>query len=270
LINYSFAKDVDRVVIKANMCYYWDYSTGYTTDPMFVAAVISLIRDKISPNVRISIVESDASAMKCKHAFPLLGYEKLARECKVDLVNLSEDKAENIKATVDGHKFNLLIPQTIRDADLRINVPKIKYMEKVTISCGLKNIFGCNPYPMKYKLHPRLDEAIVAINKIMKFHLHILDGKILSGTFPRRANLVMASQDAVAFDAAAFRIAGENPRRSRCLNLAQREGLGTVRYTVRGLDPGFFEKQFPRKKTSSKLVSFAYTAALKTGLFRSE
>ena len=61
LISYSFPK-AKSIVIKPNMCYYWDYSTGQTTDPNFVAAIISLLREEISPDVEISIVESDASA----------------------------------------------------------------------------------------------------------------------------------------------------------------------------------------------------------------
>jgi len=46
LINYEFSKEARKVVIKPNLCYYWDYSTGQTTDPKFVAALIDLIRKK--------------------------------------------------------------------------------------------------------------------------------------------------------------------------------------------------------------------------------
>ena len=91
---FVFKKAIQKIVIKPNMCYYWDYSTGYTTDPKFVAALINVIREQTSPNVDISIVESDASAMKCRYAFPLLGYEKLAKELNVNLINLSEDPSE--------------------------------------------------------------------------------------------------------------------------------------------------------------------------------
>lgn len=270
LINYSFAKEMSNVVIKPNLCYYWDYSTGQTTDPKFVAALIDVLRDRVSPNAKISIVESDASAMSCKYAFPLLGYEKLAREYQVNLVNLSEDKAENIQVAVNGHSFNLRIPNTIRDADLRINVPKIKYMNLAKFSCAMKNIFGCNPIPLKYKFHPQLNETMVALNKAMKFHLHILDGIIIAGTVPRRLNLIMASQDPVAFDAAALRIAGENPSKNRCITLAQKEGIGSIRYTTNGLNPKIFQKQFPKKKISDKLLTFAITISNKTGIFKNE
>jgi uncharacterized protein (DUF362 family) len=270
LIRYSFLKETKDVVIKPNLCYYWDHSTGQTTDPKFVGALIDVIREQISPNVNISIAESDASAMKCKHAFQLLGYEQLAKEYKVNLVNLSEDKTKNVQTTVNGHQFDLLIPQTIHDADLRINVPKIKYMSVVKVSSAMKNIFGCNPIPQKFKLHPILNESIIALNKVMKFDLHILDGIVLLGTLPCRLNLVMASEDPVAFDAASSKLAGENPRKIRFISLAQKEGLGDLHYVTRGVRPALFEKSFRKKKTTDKIVASAYAFAMKTGIFKNE
>jgi len=270
LIGYSFPSEIERVVIKPNMCYYWDYSTGQTTDPKFVAALIDLLREKISADVKISVVESDASAMKCRYAFPLLGYEKLAEEYGVDLVNLSEDESEPVKVSVKGFDFDFSIPRTIRAADLRINVPKIKYMAQVRVSAAMKNLFGCNPMELKYKLHPKLDEAIVALNKIMKFDLHILDGLMLFGAFSRRLNLVMASEDPVAFDAAAIQIAGENPRKIRYIGLAEKEGLGTARYVAKGLDTVKLGKEYPRRTFKSKFIAFAYNTGVKVGIFEGE
>ena len=57
LIQYQFAKDIRNVVIKPNMCYYWDYTTGQTTDPNFVAALVDVIRDQVSPDVNISMLQ---------------------------------------------------------------------------------------------------------------------------------------------------------------------------------------------------------------------
>ena len=154
LIDYSFPEETKNVVIKPNMCYYWDYSTGQTTDPKFVAALIDLVREKISPDTDISIVESDASAMKCKHAFKFLGYEKMAEEYHVNLVNLSEVESKLVKVELENQSFKFMVPKVIKNADLRINVPKIKYLELSKITCALKNIYGCNPCPKKFKYHP--------------------------------------------------------------------------------------------------------------------
>jgi uncharacterized protein (DUF362 family) len=268
LIQYRLPSDVKNIVIKPNMCYYWDWTTGQTTDPRFVATLIEVLRKKIGSHTNISIVESDASAMKCKHAFKMLGYERMAQEYNVKLVNLSEDKSDPIEVRVKGQSFHLAVPQTIQKAELKINVPKIKYMaaSDTKITCALKNIYGCNPYPKKFRYHSRLTEVIVAINKTMKFDLCIADGIIVSGIEPRRLGLVMASNDPVAFDVAAAKIAGENPRTIRYIQLAREEGLGNTTFISKGEPLKYFEARYPRKSIGIKLRGKAYRLAVRTGL----
>jgi uncharacterized protein (DUF362 family) len=266
LIEYGFPNNVHKVVIKPNLCYYWDYSTGETTDPNFVAALVEAIREQTSPDVQISIVESDASAMKVKYAFRMLGYENLAKKCGISLINLSNDCCEKVETEIRGLKFSLMLPRTILDAELRINVPKIKYMAHVKISCALKNIYGCNPYPKKFKFHPKLDETIVALNKTLRFDLSILDGLVVSGVRPLRLGLVMASQDRVALDTVASRIVGINPRSVDHIVLAQAERIGTMRFIPRGIRPEYFETRFPRRQSVDRLKEFVYTMVKVTRL----
>jgi len=267
LIKYPIKDEIHRVVIKPNLCYYWDYSTGHTTDPQFIAALASLIRKRISSKVEISIVESDASAMKCKYAFRMLGYEDMAEASDVRLVNLSDDLYETRNITIGKQTFTIRVPQTILKADLRINVPKIKYaMKKIELTCALKNIFGCNPYPKKFRYHSFLGEAIVAVNKAMKFDLCIVDGNIVSGIQARRLGLVMASEDPVAIDVAAAQVAGINPRTISYIQLASQEGLGRTSFIPRGVSPDEFKNAYPKKNVRKKLIGKAYNLALTLGL----
>jgi uncharacterized protein (DUF362 family) len=268
-IKYTFPQ-AKNIVIKPNLCYYLDYSTGHTTAPQFIEALITLLRRQISKNVNISLIESDASAMKCKHVFPLLGYDKIAREQNVKLVNLAEEENEPINLSVNGSSYSLLLPRLIKEADLRINVPKIKYMNQIGISCAMKNIYGCNPIAQKYKFHKLLAETIVGLNKIMKFDLHILDGIIIAGITPKKMNLVMASQDPVAFDSIAARIAGINPKKVKSITLGQKEGVGKMKYNIQGAELDLFAKNYPKPSTRAKILTHAYLAAVKTGLLSKE
>ena len=84
-------KNQETFLLKANLCYYWDASTGYTTDPRIVAALIDWIRDEVGENVDIKVVEADASAMRTHLAFRTLGYNKLAEYKNIELFNLSKD-----------------------------------------------------------------------------------------------------------------------------------------------------------------------------------
>jgi len=248
------------------MCYYWDYTTGQTTDPKFVAALVDGIRSQVSPNAHFSIVESDASAMKCRYVFKMLGYEKMARKSGISLINLSEDKSERVGVTVGDQCFNFMVPSTIKNADLRVNVPKIKYMPGVKITCALKNIYGCNPYPSKFRYHNRLDEVIVALNKVLKFDLCVVDGNIVSGVQPYRLGLVMASRDPVALDVAAAQIAGLNPKSIKHIMLANREGLGNTSFIPKGIAPEYFAKRYPGKRASNKAMELAYKLVQTVGL----
>ena len=253
LLNFNYRiedKDIEKVVIKPNLCYYYDYSTGRTTDPGFIGALVDLLRERISSDMRIFVVESDASAMRCRYAFRMLGYEKMAREKGVALINLSEDKTRKIKTNPKHHVFNEChIPRTIDDADLLINVPVIKLCpHPIKISCALKNMYGCNPYPRKSKYHANLDETIVDLNKIMKPDLCIVDGIIANGPTPVKLGLVMASRDQVAIDAVASRIVGHDPEKVGHITLAFAEGMGNIHPVYIGDNLNDFKKRFSRRR----------------------
>ena len=265
LINYSFLK-VEKVIIKPNMCYYWDYSTGQTTDPKFIAGLIEALHEKTSSDIDISIVESDASAMKCGYVFKFLGYEKLAENYDVKLVNLSKVESVQERVTVKNKNFEFMVPKIIKTADLRINIPKMKYMPSTKISCALKNIFGCNPYPKKFRYHHELNEVIVALNKIMPFQLHILDGLIVSGASTSRLGLIMASRDPVAMDSVAATIMGINPKSVEHIILAEEEGLGKTHSIIKGADMSYFKAKYPKIGFSEKLMALGYKIISTLGL----
>ncbi|HSV50110.1 MAG TPA: DUF362 domain-containing protein [Candidatus Acidoferrales bacterium] len=247
LINYSFPSDVRHVVIKPNLCYYWDATTGQTTSPAFVSTLIDLIREKAGSDVDIAIVESDASAMRCKYAFRMLGYEQLAAEKNVRLVNLSEDQSSSVEVSCNGSKYNFNIPRTISGADLKINIAHIKYtVDPIKLTCALKNIFGCNPYQKKYKYHSDLGNVIVALNKAMPFDLCLIDNNIATGVQPRRLGLVMASEDPVALDVVASKIAWLNPEKIPYFEVAEREGVGQRGYVAVGAELDFFRELYPK------------------------
>lgn len=263
LIEYKLPKDARNIVIKPNLCYYLDWSTGHTTDPNFVGSLATVLRQSISEDVTINVVESDASAMKCKYAFKMLGYEKMAQRYGLNLVNLSEDDSEETRTTVNGSNLVFKTPLTIRNADLLINVTKMKYSRpSVKITCALKNIFGCDPYPLKYRYHSSLSDVIVGLNKTMKFDLNIIDGNIVCGEGTRKLGLVMTSRDIVALDSACAKIMGVSKGRVKYLRLAEKEGVGTSKFKAKGVSIDYFTSRYPRQgylKTIKDLV-FYYLA----------
>jgi len=199
----------------------------------------------------ISIVESDASAMKCKYSFKMLGYDKLAEEKNVRLINLAKEEYQFFDIEINDWYLRFRIPKLLLESDMIINVPKLKYMKIVTITCALKNIFGCNAYSRKSVYHKALNESIVGINKIIRSNLIIVDGIHVYGQRTKRLGLVMASEDCVAVDAAASTLMGINPMSIDHIVLASNEGLGNIEYVAVGDFPHFLDA-FPKLKIKDK------------------
>lgn len=244
------------------MCYYYHPSTGEVTDPRFVGALIDVLRVTFTSNPEISIVESDASAMKCRYVFKMLRYDELAREKDVRLVNLCEEKNKQIEMKIDGISLKFSIPELLLDCDYLVNVPKIKYMHGEKLTCAMKNIFGCNAIQKKSIYHGTLSEAIVGLNKIIRTNLVVVDGLVVNYLYTKRLNLVMASENVVAADTAASRLLGINPKSVKQLSLGSREGLGKSDFDPTG-DFEYFQQNFPRKKIKEKLVERGASAYLK-------
>lgn len=253
LINYQAPQHVNSVVIKPNLCYYFNASTGQTTDPRLVGAVIDYLRETYGQTLDIAIAEADASAMQTKIAFRLLGYMKLAEQKQVKLLNLCQDTIKEHEVQVNGQKHTLQVPQTLLNSDLFINMPKLKVMRQVNITCAMKNLFGAIAYPRKAIYHRQLEETIIAINKILMPHLTIVDGLTALGRYPVRLNLLMAGTNSFAVDWVAAQAMGYQPSKIKFLNLAIKEHMGDPKnITVIGEKPETFGKDFP---TENKLVA---------------
>lgn len=248
LAGFKPPSSVNSIALKLNLCYYWNSSTGQTTDPKLVEALIDILKEKYGADVEINLVEADASAMRTKYAFRLLGFETLAERKKVNLLNLSKDAIKERTIEVNGQNLTLKIPQTLLSSDLFINLPKLKVMRATHMSCAMKNLFGAIAYPRKLVYHNVLAETIVAANTILKPHINIVDGLVALGRFPIRLNLLMAGEKAFSIDWIAAQIMGFNPSRIKFLNLAVKEQLGKPQeIVVTGEKIKEFSKVFPRE-----------------------
>jgi uncharacterized protein (DUF362 family) len=266
LIGFKSKTSVNTVAIKVNLCYYWNASTGFTTDPRLVEALIDHLREVYGNDIEIKIVEADASAMRTKYAFPILGFNKLAEQKKVELFNLSDDVIEEREVQVNNRKIAFKVPLTLLQSDLFINVPKLKTMRETHITCAMKNIFGCIAYPRKVTYHPYLEEAIVGINKILKPRLNIVDGLVALGRFPVKLCLIMTAEDPFSIDWVAAQVMGYRPSSIKFLRLAVKEQLGNPEdIGVMGERIEVFRENFPKENNFvSRLKMNLQLSLLKT------
>lgn len=227
-LDFNFKRNIQNVVIKPNLCYYWDYSTGETTDPRVISSAIDYVRRKMGEDISISIVEADASAMKTKYSFKALGYDRLCQAKNVKFENLSEGNIVDVKVKVRGKEFVLPINEILLKTDLIINIPKLKTHNFIGVTCALKNMFGAISKPRKYSYHEIISDVIVGVNKILKSHIIIVDGLIARGSYPKKLKVILAGDDPLAIDFTVAKITGFNPKRVAYLSLAEKEQIGQI------------------------------------------
>jgi uncharacterized protein (DUF362 family)/Pyruvate/2-oxoacid:ferredoxin oxidoreductase delta subunit len=126
----------------------------------------------------------------------------------------------------------------VLDADLLVNLPKLKTHSGYLFTGAIKNCYGCIPGLAKANLHrtfPGMESfsrLIAEVYRIAKPGLSIADGVYaMHGNGPATGPLfnlgvIMASQDGVALDAVAASIFGYEPRQVPHIRIAGELELG--------------------------------------------
>src|SRR5208337_2607543 len=99
-------------------------------------------------------------------------------------------------------KTDVTLPfnEVLLNADLIINVPKLKTHNFIGVTCAMKNIFGSISKPRKYTYHNNIVNVIVAANKIIKSDIVVVDGLIVRGSCPKKLGVIMASDNPLTND----------------------------------------------------------------------
>ncbi len=258
-LNYDFS-GINNVVIKPNLCYYWNASTGETTDGRVVCSLIKYVHEKIGKDVNITVAEADASAMRTKFAFSILGYDELCQKNDVALKNLSEGNV--VEKTVKVGKTDVTLPfnEVLLNADLIINVPKLKTHNFIGVTCAMKNIFGSISKPRKYTYHNNIVNVIVAANKIIKSDIVVVDGLICRGSCPKKLGVIMASDNPLTNDFVAAKIMSFNPKKVPYLTLAAKEKVGeaeNINIIEDGVKLAEIKKNFPHYSHTMHSISWS-------------
>jgi hypothetical protein len=120
------------------------------------------------------------------------------------------------------------------EADVLINLPKIKTSIMTLVTLCYKNLFGLVPFRDRKRFHRGIDlsYALIDIAKVVKPHLNLIDGIVAmegmgahSGT-PYSLGLLIGSQDMTAADIVGTQVMGFNPLEPVTNQLALKDGLG--------------------------------------------
>ncbi|MBT3284601.1 DUF362 domain-containing protein [Candidatus Bathyarchaeota archaeon] len=230
--------DWEKVLIKVNFITTKDWSTGATTDPIIVEAIINRLRDL---GKDVIIVESDAQTTNASKAWVASGMEELGKRLDVPFINMRhvDEKVElEIKR---GHVLKKIKVAKIATESAIVSAAKLKTHMSTNVTLGMKNMFGMLTTKFKGKYHIRgMDKVVHDIAVTLPPQLTVIDGFVaMEGRGPVHGkpvqmDTVIASTDVVGADAIASRIMGFNPERIDHIRWADESGLGTMNPEVVG------------------------------------
>lgn len=205
-----------KVLLKPNVLSNKKPEDGVTTHPSVIDAVCRILKEK---DCSIIIAESSGFGSTIKN-FEIAGIAEIAKKYNAKLVSLGSENL--IVKKIPGAKVlkETRISKILFDANLIINMPKMKTHSLVKYTGAVKNVFGCIPGAIKQDYHiiapdeERFCQLLVDVYSLIRPQLSIMDGIIaMEGNGPsngtlKKVNLIIASDSAPALDFAAEKIIG--------------------------------------------------------------
>ncbi len=229
----SFINKGERVLLKPNLLSAKPVEKAVTTHPVVIEAVIRLVKEfGANPFIGDSPGIGSAGQVAAKS-----GIKEVAERYGIEIVNLSDGiQVENHKGKV-FKRFD--VSRSAFEADAIINIPKLKTHSMMTMTLGVKNLFGCVPGKRKVSWHfeaghdkMAFAKMLVELYQLLHPRLTILDGIVgMEGDgpgsgIPREMGIIAASADAVAMDMVISRMVGLDPDRLPTILAAKELGVG--------------------------------------------
>jgi uncharacterized protein (DUF362 family) len=226
----AFVKPGDRVLLKPNLLTGSCPTQECTTRPELVYCVAQMVQAAGgTPFLGDSPAFGSAAGVAKAN-----GYEPWLKELGVPIVELRGKRYETMSADFN----HLLLCKEAMEADVVINLPKVKSHMQLTLTLGVKNLFGCVPGKMKAWWHmeagqdrDRFGTMLVETARAIAPDLTIVDGIIghegngPSGGEPRALGVLAASSNVFALDRALVDILQVDPAIVPTITAAQRLGL---------------------------------------------
>ena len=226
----SFVKSGDRVLLKPNLLTASRPSKECTTRKEIVYCLAQMVQEV---GGRPFLGDSPAFG-SARGVAKANGYLPLCQELDLPIIDFKGDRYN-----IDNPNFqHLRLSKEAMSADVVINLPKVKSHTQLTLTMGVKNLFGCVPGKMKAWWHmeagkdvARFGEMLVETAKAIGPNLTIIDGIIghegngPSGGEPRHLGILGASADVFALDLAIATVLNVQPELIPTLSAQARLGL---------------------------------------------
>jgi uncharacterized protein (DUF362 family)/ferredoxin len=237
----AYVREGQTVLLKPNLLSARPPEAAVTTHPAVVEAVA---REVMAVGGRPMIGDSPPyqghNAKRYESLCRVTGMSDVANRLGIEIVSLDHPWRE---VETGGKLFRRApVASAFLEADVVINLPKLKTHGLTAFSGALKNTFGCVPGLKKSQLHlqaaedPRIfQQLVVDVYRACVPTLNLMDAVVgmeghgPSQGQPRQVGAILAGVDAVALDVVACELVGISPTSVATLRLAGEQGLGEAR-----------------------------------------
>ena len=228
------------ILLKPNLLSAKPPERAVTTHPEVLRAVIRWVK-KFNPK-RVVVSDSSAGVGRntTRKVFNASLLQQTAEEEGVEAIPF-----ESMERTVYGVENPMVLndfpsAKIIEEADLIINLPKIKTHGLTKLTCSIKNMFGTVILGNKPKTHAQyskmedFSKALADIYSVSKPQLTIIDGYLCQeGNGPSagdvvKMDLILAGYDGVALDATVCSIIGLDVNEVLHVKYVEKKGIGTT------------------------------------------
>jgi len=207
------------IILKPNLIN--DSPFPITSAPSMVEALILYVRRYFKGGLVIAEGCGD-SHLTTHQVFQRLGYTDLARNHKVELVDLNEEPLRRVENSRFAFFPQMYLPEIVFEGFL-VSLPVLKRHSLATVTLSMKNMMGLAP-PRYYQqggswkksaFHANIHQSILELNSYRKPDFSIIDASVgmaeyhLGGaTCDPPVQKLLAGHDPVAVDAAGAKLLG--------------------------------------------------------------
>jgi uncharacterized protein (DUF362 family)/NAD-dependent dihydropyrimidine dehydrogenase PreA subunit len=273
----SFVKPGQKVLLKPNMLSGKPPEMAVTTHPEIVRGVIQLVQEAGG----IAIIGDSPGFGRPEQVAKKCGIWQVIQESGAEFASFTESVQVTTKTGTFQH---LELAQEILNADVIINLPKLKTHQMMGMTCGVKNLFGAIVGIRKPRLHLQAGVSkeyfalmLLELAEFINPALTIVDAIVgMEGDGPGSGDPVqigalLAGTDNLAIDTVACELLGLKPDSVWTQLVAKktaRRGVNLDEIEIIGVTPAALRPASFRPAHSSDL-NFALPEFLKKPLRRS-
>ncbi len=220
------------VHIKPNLLSAKEPERAATTHPVIVRVLVDILH---SLGAKVTIGDSPAGISRpIEEYWDMTGLREVAQQTGAQLIVF--EKKDVSEVIVNSNRY--FIAKAVAEADIIINLCKMKTHSLTLMTGAIKNTFGVIPGIRKGEYHKQapnvkdFSEILVDIYEAVKPQINIMDAVLAmegngpSSGSPKDVGLIIASTDGVALDSVASSIMGFQSEEILTNQIASNRGLG--------------------------------------------